>query len=177
MAIGVDNRLKSNVYKKGSPLDPPDAPKGKGRSFAPQIADSAVSDQANNILASSAGGSRMAMQGMDRAGVSRGRGQQYRADYAQAAGDTQARLGAAQTAMGAASANAQARQAYQSERDALGMNSAGLLESLRSSSASQGMARRGMEQDTMETMARNRFGLDSIQLDTSPLLQKLLTRM
>lgn len=179
MAIGVDNRLKSNVYAKGSPLAPPGKkPEGqKAYMRAPQIADSAVADQSNNMLAAAAGGARMAMQGMDRAGVSRGRGQEYRGEYAQGMGDAQARLGAAQAAMGAATANAQARQAYQGEIDAMGLNTSGLLEALRSSKASQGLARRGMQRDLLEAHRQGQMGLDSIQLDTTPLLRGLLNRL
>lgn len=173
MAIGVDNRLKPPASTSASPLSSPGQAKQYMR--APQIADSAIADQANNLLAASSGGSRTAMQNMDRAGVSRGRGHQYRGDYAQAQADVQGRLAAAQATQGATAANAQARQEYRSQLEASKLNTAGLLESLRTSKNAQGLARRSMQQNLLEAHRQGQLGLDSIQLDTSPLLERLLT--
>jgi hypothetical protein len=179
MAIGVDNRLKQKVYRGDPPLSVPgDGSSEKKKTYslrASQVSDSAVADQQNTILATSAGGGRLAMQGLDRAGLSRGRGHQYRADYAQGMGQAMSQLGATQVGMNAAGANAAARQAVDSEMRANDINSRGLLESLRSGAAAQNNARKGFAQDLYEANARGRMGMASLpQLDYSSILQALL---
>jgi hypothetical protein len=136
----------------------------------PMINDGKVQDVVSNQLASSAGAGQMAMQGMDRAGVSRGRGQQYRADMAQAGADVSARTAAAKTEMGAAAANANTQAAYDNAMRNEQLSNAGMLESLRNMSAMERLARQGWLQDQSEARRRGQFGLDQIQLDYTPLL-------
>jgi hypothetical protein len=159
-----------------SPLAKPGAaPAQKAPAFGyrpPMIADSAVQDAVNNQLASSAGVGRASYE--DRAGISRGRGQERMADMAQAAADAKARVGAAQTEMGAASANAAAQNAYDTTMRSEQLANAGLLENLRSANAMQGISNRGRQQDLFEAIRRGQFGLDSIYLDRSPLIDSLL---
>lgn len=173
MAIGADMSLP---HSQPSPLKKPAAaPMRKTPSYGyrpPMIADSAVQDAVNNQMASSAGVDRASYN--DRAGISRGRGQERMADMAQATADAKARVGAAQTEMGAASANAAAQNAYDTTMRAEQLGNAGLLENLRSANAMQGIAKQGWQQDLMEAIRRGRFGLDSIYLDKSPLIDSLL---
>lgn len=135
----------------------------------PAIADSSVQSVVNNQLAASGGAGRATLAGMDRAGISRGKGQERMADLAQAGADVSARSQAAQTEMGAAAANAGARQAYDNTMrgEQLGNNS--LLEGLRNSGALERITKQGWQQDLLEAMRRGQFGLDSMQLDLSPL--------
>lgn len=139
----------------------------------PMISDSAVQSQANNLLAGSAGAGRAAMQATDRAGVSRGRGQEFRAEMGQAQADAQARVGAAGVEMGAADANAKARNAYETAMRGEQVANEGLLNNLRHQTAMEQLAKRGWGQDQSEARRRGRLGLDSIYLDASPLLQGL----
>jgi hypothetical protein len=138
------------------------------------ISDSAVAGQVNNIFAGAAGSGRAAMQSMDRAGISRGKGQQLRSDMTQAGADVQAATGAAQTEMGAADSNNRARQAYDVAMRSEQIGNSGLLESLRASKAREGVAKQGWQQDLVEAMRRGQLGLDSIQLDTSPLVNWMM---
>lgn len=167
MAIGADTSLPGNTKSplRGTPAfgAPP-----------PMVNDGRVADQRNNLLAGAAGAGRSAMQGMDRAGLSRGRGQQLRADMAQAGADVEAATAAQQTEMGAANANRAARQAYDTTMRGERNANAGLLEGLRASNVRERLARQGWQQDLFEAMRRGQFGLDSIYLDTSPLLDSLL---
>jgi hypothetical protein len=138
------------------------------------IPDSAVQDQVNNLMASGAGQQRTAMTGMDRAGISRGKGQRYMSDMAAASADVQARTGAAKAEMDAAGANASARNAYENTRDSERMMAGGLLENLRNMQAMESLTKRGFGQDLYETNRRGQFGLDSQYLDMSSLLSALL---
>jgi hypothetical protein len=139
----------------------------------PMLNDGKVQDVVSNQLASSAGAGQAAMQGMDRAGVSRGRGQQYRADMAQAGADVQSRARAAQTEMGASAANANAQMAYDTAMRNEQLSNAGLLDNLRNNEAMERLAQQGRRQDLNETRRRGQFGLDQIQLDYTPLLGSL----
>ena len=173
MAIGADYSLPKG---QPSPLAKPSAapmqsvPKYGYR--PPMIADSAVQDSVNNQMAASAGVKRAAYD--DRAGMSRGRGQERMADMAQATADAKARVGAAQTEMGASAANAAAQNAYDTTMRGEQLSNSGLLENLRSAKAMQGVAKRGWQQDLMEAVRRGQFGLDSIYLDRTPLVDSLL---
>lgn len=165
--IGADSSLRSpapkrNAFSLGQPAPPP------------MIPDGAVQDSVNNMMAAGAGQQRAAMTGMDRAGLSRGRGHQSMADYAAASSDAKARAGAAQVEMEAAGANAAARNAYENARNQERLMGAGLLENLRNTQAMEQIARRGFGQDMYEANRRGQFGLDSQYLDLSPLLSALL---
>lgn len=176
MAIGADMSLPKS---QPSPLRGLTAPASRQQSppsygyRPPMLNDGRVQDVVSNQLASSAGAGQMAMQGMDRAGVSRGRGQQYRADMAQAGADVRARTAAAQTEMGAAAANANAQAAYENAMRSEQASNAGLLENLRNTEAMERLARQGWRQDLNEARRRGQFGLDQIQLDYTPLLSGL----
>jgi len=138
------------------------------------VDDRRVADQKNNLLAGSAGAGQVALQSMDRAGVSRGKGQQFRADLAQAGADVEASAGAEQAEMGASMANRSAAQAYDTTMQGERLANAGLLENLRAASLRERYAKQGWQQDLFEAMRRGQFGLDSIYLDTSPLIDALL---
>jgi hypothetical protein len=137
------------------------------------ITDRAVQSSVNNTLAAAAGSGRSALQEMDRAGVSRGKGQQFRADMAQAGADAKARAGAAGAEMEAANSNAAARLAYDSAMRNEQLSNQGLLENLRHSGAMEDVARRGWRQSLAEAQRRGQYGLDSLQPDMS-LLNVLL---
>lgn len=175
MAIGADLSLPSTSKSPLRPGAQPAAPKTPAFGAAPpMINDAKVADQTNNMFAGAAGAGQAAMQQMDRAGVSRGRGQQFRADMAQAGADVQAATGAAQVEMGAAEANNRARQAYDVTMRGEKLGNDGLLENLRSATKREQIAKQGWQQDLYEAMRRGQFGLDSIYLDTSPLINSLL---
>lgn len=175
MAAGFDGALKSSAPSPLAPARPAQKQPGYPSygSPPPMIADSAVADQSNNLLAGAAGQGRSAMQGMDRAGVSRGRGQQGRSDMAESMGNVQGQLAAAKNAMGAASANSQAAQTYENTMKSERLGNNGLLEQLRHNQQLEGLAKRGWAQNTYETMRRGQLGLDSQYLDTSGLLGQL----
>jgi hypothetical protein len=134
------------------------------------VSDGAVQSVVNNQLAASAGAGRAALASMDRAGVSRGAGQRYRADMAEAAADVGARSSAADTEMKAAAGNAQARSAFDYAMRDEQLSNSGLLANLRDTSATESLASRSRAQAISQAMRRGQFGLDSIYLDTTPLV-------
>lgn len=172
MAIGADMKLPGPKKPPAAPMRREAARPSAG--MPPMIADSAVQDVGNNLLAGAAGSGALALKEMDRAGVSRGKGQQYRADLAQAEADATSRSGAVKAEMGAAAANANASNAYDFMTQGERLADASLLEGLRTSAAMENLANRRREQDLYEARRRGQFGLDSISLDYSPLLQGLL---
>lgn len=169
MALGADMSLPS---RNQSPLRGKSVPTFGAQ--PPMMDDRRVSDQRNNLLAGAAGAGRVAMQGMDRAGVSRGRGQQLRSDMAQASADVEASTAAQQADMGASNANRAARQSYENTMRGEQVANAGLLENLRSNTVRERLAKQGWQQDLYEAMRRGQFGLDSIYLDKTPLIDALL---
>ena len=166
--IGADVGLKGTSRSPLSSLATP------GYSAAPpMITDRAVQGSVNNTLASSAGSDRAALQEMDRAGISRGRGQQFRADMAQAGADSKARAGAAGAEMEAANSNAAARLAYDSAMQNEQLSNQGLLENLRHSRSMEDVAKQGWRQSLAEAQRKGQYGLDSLQPAVS-LLNVLL---
>jgi hypothetical protein len=176
MAVGMDRSLpKQGRQVLGAPGRPPAPQQGAAPSYAsrpPAIADRAVQDVTNNMLASSYGAGQMARKEGDRAGISRGKASQYYADIAQTAADAKAQGAAAGAEMEAASANAQARMAYDNTMKAERSANDGLLEGLRSNAAQERLARRGWQQDLYEALSRGQLGLDSMNLDWTPLMDK-----
>lgn len=168
MPIGADIGLPKRSGGRPSPLSMP-------RQSPPMISDSAVQSQVNNTRAAGVGGGRVAMQAMDRAGVSRGRGQQMRADMAEAVGDVQSRIAANDAQSGAAASNAQAQYAYDAAMRGEQMGGRGLLEGLRNARAMAALQQQGFGRNEYEAAARGQFGLDSIYLDKTPLLNTLLS--
>jgi hypothetical protein len=168
--LSADRSLRS---QQPSPLAPVKA-KPKFGYMPPMIGDSTVADAQNNTRASSAGVGRMAMTDMDRAGISRGRGNQYASQIAEASADADARAGAAKQQMGADVANAAARQTYDFAMQGEQIGNSGLLENLRNQNAMAGWTRRGFGQNLREANRRGQFGLDQLQLDYTPFLQSLL---
>ena len=175
MAVFADTSLPKSAP---SPLAQPKAAKQQAApSFAPpppMISDSSVQDSVNNQMAAAAGAGRATLAGMDRAGVSRGRGQQRMADMAEASADALARMGAAKTEMGAAAANAAAQQTYQNTMRGEHISNTGLLENLRQATAMERIQQRGWKQDLNEAIRRGQFGLDSIYLDRTPIIDALM---
>ena len=181
MALGLDRRLPGSIHSAltRTLANPPAAPQAMGAppsyaSVPPAISDRSVQDVANNAMASGYGAREMATRGLDRAGLSRGKGHSYYGDVAQANADVQAAGQAASADMQAAAANAQARMAYDNTMRAERRSNDSLLESLRSTQAQERQARRGWQQDLYETLARGKQGLDSMDLDWTPLMSGLL---
>lgn len=174
MAVGFDRALPR---QQPSALGvQPRGPMQRGPGLAPpSISDARVQDVVNNQRAASAGIGTGAMRQMDRAGVSRGRGQQYAGDIAQQGADIEARSKAAQTEMGAAIANAGARQAYEQTMNAERTATGGLLEGLRNANAMENFQRRGWQDAARQARRRGQFQLDSMQPDYSPLLSGLFS--
>lgn len=182
--IGGDMNVRGGTFSPGGPAPAPprwpmrpQEPSQTGSAFgrAPQaISDEAVQNVTNNQLARSAGAGMSALQGMDRAGVSRGKGQRSRADMAQAMADVGAQGQAARTQMGAASMNAKAQQDWENMRRQEQLGTQGLLEGLRSQRARERMSGMGFAQNIYEALANGQMNLNSIQLDYSPFLSSLM---
>ena len=186
MAIGGDYTIPRGTFSPGGPEKSPppwslkpQSTKGTGGAApygqAPgMIGDDIVQSVANNQMAQSAGAGMQALQGMDRAGVSRGKGQRDRAEAAQAMADVASAGAANKTQMGVASANAKAQRDYENTMRMEQLGTKGLLEGLRAARAREGLASRGWSQDIYEALANGQFNLDSIQLDMSPFLRGLM---
>lgn len=173
MAVYADQTLPKTLP---SPLKPP-ASQQKVPSLGfqpPRINDATVSAAVNNKMAAGVGAGRAALAETDRAGVSRGKGQQRLADMADASADTQARAGAIQTEMEAAAANSAAQREFENTMRAEQLGDRGLLEGLRTATAMERIQKKGWQQDLYEAMRRGQFGLDSIYLDRTPLFEALL---
>lgn len=140
----------------------------------PMISDSVVQTYGNNKIAGAAGAGRMAMTDADRAGLSRGKGQRYAADIAQAGADVGARNDAVGAQMQASAANVGAQNEYENTMRNEQLGNAGLLENLRHQTSMAGTQRRGLQQNMYEAMRNGQFGLDQIRPDYSRLLGSLL---
>lgn len=178
MALGSDGRLGAAPRMNTTMSPPRQSPSGgvsRRYSGAPQVDDGAVSAYANDRMAQAAGAAQGAVQSMDRAGVSRGKGQRYASEFAEASADADARADVAKMQLGVAQQNATARQAYQNMKANERLNTEGLLENLRSNQANERMARQGWGQDLYEAVRRGQFGLDQMRLDMSPLWQRLFS--
>ena len=179
MAIGADRSLPSRVTSplRAAPAGPsPVAPRAapSAAAMAPRIDDRRVADQSNNLYART-GAKELALQGMDKAGISRGKGQQFRAEMAQAQQSSANRADAMRTEAGASQANVSAAQQYEAMRNSEKMSNEGLLQNLRDSERQERMARQSAGMDAYETALRGQFNLDSMQLDYTPLLRQLLS--
>lgn len=187
MAIGGDYTIGGGNFDPGPPKPPlpgwttkPQASKQAAAGPSPygqapgMIGDEVVQGVVNNQLAQSGGAGMTALQGMDRAGMSRGRGQRSRADTIQATADVGAASAANRTQMGVASANAKMQRDYDNTMRMEQLGTQGLLEGLRSARAKEGIASRGWAQDVYEALANGQLNLDSIQLDLSPFLRSLM---
>lgn len=179
MALGSDTRMgpAPRLYTSMSPK-PGSAPTrspAQRYNGAPQINDSAVSSAANNRLAEAGGAAQGAIREMDRAGTSRGKGQQYAASIAEAAADADARSDVAKMEQGVAMQNAAARQSYDNMKKNERLSTEGLLEQLRGNDISERLARQGWGLDAYEALRRGQFGLDQMRLDMSPLWQRLFS--
>ena len=178
MALGSDGRL-GGAPRMNTTMSPPRQAPPAGRSMrytgAPQIDDSAVADYGNDRMAAAAGAAQGAVREMDRAGVSRGKGQRYASEIAEAGADADARADVAKMGLDVGRQNAAARQAYDNMKANERLNTQGLLENLRSSQASERLARQGWAQDLYEAVQRGQFGLDQMRLDMSPLWQRLFS--
>lgn len=172
MAVGMDRALPR---QQPTVLRP--APQGPMRygPTPPSISDGRVQDVVNNQRAASAAIGTGTLRAGDRAGVSRGRGQQYMADIAQQGADIQARSAAAQTEMGAAAQDAATRQSYEQTMNAERAASGGLLEGLRNARAMENISRRGWQEASRQSRRRGQFQLDSMQPDYTPLLYGLFS--
>jgi hypothetical protein len=174
MPLAMDSKLPS---QSRSPLrsGPASAPAmSRNTRMAPRINDRSVADQANNLYGRT-GAREMKLQSMDRAGISRGKGQKYRAEMAGAMQDSQNRADAMQAEMGASQANAAAAQQYDAMRNSERMNNQGLLQNLRDNQRQARSARQSAGMDAYETMLRGQYALDSMQLDRTPLLGALFS--
>lgn len=172
MAIGMDRALPANNQPALKMPTTGPAPSYPGR--APAMDDRRVQAAKNNMAASSYGAAQLGRQEMDRAGVSRGRGHSYYGDVAQTQADAKASGAAAGVELEASMADAKARQDYDNQARSERTANQGLLANLRNAESGERRARRGMQQDIYEAMARGQFGLDSMNLDQSSLLDYLL---
>ena len=173
MAIGFDPNLRST---QPSPLVKPKGPAApqKGSPYRPfAINDNAVADYQNNQRAAGVGAGRAALSATDRAGVSRGRGQQYVANMAEAAATSEATASADKAGMSAGIANANAQRSYDNTLASERLTNSGLLEGLRNTSAMERLSARDRAMNIQEAIRRGQFGLDQQQLDYSPLIGNL----
>ena len=186
MGAGSDVTLGGGTFAPGPPKPMPPRwpttpqPKqvvGQGQSFgrAPGgIGDNISQSAENNAMAAGAGAGMAALQGMDRAGISRGAGQRSRADMAQATADVGGKMKSEQIQQGIASANNKNQQQYDHMMRMEQLGNQGLLEGLRTQGARERMANSGWAQDVYEALQNGQFGLDSIGLDYSPLVRSLM---
>lgn len=171
--IGMDRGLRSTSQQ---PLrQQPSAPMRQTPAAArpPGISDAAVQGAVNNQLASGYGAGRMALSNQDRAGVSRGRGQQYYANVAQEGADVEGAANATKTMADASAANQNAAWQYDTAMRNEQLANQGLLEGLRNSQAMAQLANQQRGQQLYEAYRNGQFGLDQQQLDYTPLLQGL----
>lgn len=177
MAIGADTRLNGvgRSVLAASPQAPMQRPASTPSYGArpPMISDASVQGAVNNQMAAANGSARSALLDMDRGGMSRGRGQQYASQIAEAGANAQARAGAAQAEMGAAAANASANNAYDYAMQQERLGNSGLLENLRNQNALARTQRGGFAEDMYEARRRGQYGLDMIQPDFSPFWDAL----
>lgn len=177
MAVGADYSIRSKSPSGLTPPRGPAAPQQSQPSGTPfrryAMNDNAVSAMANNQRAAGVGAGRMALAESDRAGMSRGKGQQYLADIAEAGATAAGNNAANMTESGAGIADANAQRAFENTASNERLSNAGLLEGLRNNKAMERLAGRGWQQDIYEAMRRGRFGLDQQQLDYTPLLGSL----
>jgi hypothetical protein len=166
MALGDDRSLGKTKQATGG------TPSLAG--MPPMVSDAAVQDVGNNQRAAAAGTGAVSLSEMDRAGVSRGKGQQRMASMAQAGADAKASLDSAKAESMASMQNASARQAYDATMRGEKLQNDSLLESLRDAKVGERLAKRGWQQDAYEAMRRGQFGLDSIYTDTTPLISWLM---
>jgi hypothetical protein len=177
MAVGADTRL--NGFGRSPLAAARPAPMQQTASTPsygprpPMVSDSAVQGSVNNIMAGSDGTARGALLEQDRGGVSRGRGQQYASQIAEAGANMQGRASAAQVEMGAAGANASANNAYDYAMQQEKIGNGGLLENLRNQNALARTQRQGYAQDMYEANRRGQFGMDQIAPNYSPIWDSL----
>lgn len=172
--ISADPGLR---YKQPSAIAPPaPQPAQKSAGFRPlAINDKALGSLENNQMAAGVGAGRVALSGLDRAGVSRGKGQQYAADMAEASSQADSQTAMNKSRQDAGMADSEANRAYSNTLANERTGNSGLLEGLRNSSAMEQLSKRGLSQNTYEAIRRGQFGLDQIGLNYSPLLQSLFS--
>lgn len=173
MAIGADPALRAT---QPSPLAVPKGPASsqRGTPFRPYaMNDKALANYQNNQLAMGVGAGRAALSAGDRNGVSRGRGQQYAANMAEAASNAESQATSNKAEMSTAIADANAQRAYDNTRANERIANSGLLEGLRNTSAMERLSGRERALNMYEAMRRGQFGLDQQQLDYSPLIANL----
>lgn len=139
----------------------------------PMISDRSVQAVANNQLASGYGARETALGESDRRGISRGKGQQYFANVAQEAADAQGQAAAAKTQMDAAAANNAAQYEWENSMRNEKLANASLLEGLRNTQAMENLGYMANAQQLSQGNRSRQFGLDSMSLDYTPLLQGL----
>lgn len=168
--IGVDNRLKSQL-----PTALPQPKKSPQMNYPGMISQQRVDAVSNNMLASAVGEGRVANPWkMAGRGMSRGRAAEARGQRAQDDAMAQAQLGSAQNQMQAADANAKTRFAYDSLMESERLGNQGLLNNLMDARQRSALARQGFGLDEMQTHMQGKLGLDSMYLNTSPILKYLL---
>ena len=159
MAIGMDNKLKSQT----SPAYQ-----------APRVSDAKVQTANNNMIAASYGADRAAQQNMAGRGMSAGKGQEARGQRAQDKATIQGYMGAAKNSMDASQANASMQLAADNMHQMEKLGYQGLLNGLSDAKQNQMLANKGMSADYYDANNRHRLAMDSMYLDTRPLLQSLL---
>lgn len=172
MAIGMDSSLRGNSRQQVHAPMQATASRPQA-SPAPQISEAAVQGAVNNQLASGYGTRESALRGQDRAGISRGKGQQYYANAAQESADTTAAANATKTMMDVAAANNATQFDYDKTMWNESLSRQNILEGLRNSQAMAGLGVAAAQMQAALAAKRGKFSLDSMQLDYTPLLQGL----
>lgn len=167
--IGVDNRLKSQL-----PTALPQPKKSPQVNYPGMISQQRVDAVSNNMLAGAAGTGQAYQQKLAGRGMSRGRAAEARGQRAQDDATAQAQLGSAQNQMQASEANAKTRFAYDSLRESERLGNQGLLSNLMDARQRSTLAKQGFSLDEMQTRMQGQLGLDSMYLNTSPILKYLL---
>ena len=159
MAVGMDNKLRSQNNSAYS---------------APRVSDKAVANYGNNMMAMHHGTGRATQQSMGGRGMSAGRGQEARGQRAEDQAKVKGYTAAAQNAMQAASSNASMALATEQMRDMEKLGYQGLLNGLSDQRQQAMLANKSRAADMYSAANQHRLGMDSIYLDTNPLLASLL---
>ena len=162
--IGIDNKLKSSATPALSPKAP---------SF-PRVSDRKVTEANNNVLAGAYGTDRATQQKMAGRGMSSGRGHEARSERSQHDATIQAHLGAAGNDMDASQANANMALAYDTMRKGEDINTVGLLQGLSNSRQQAMLGKQSQSNQMYGENLRHNLAMDSMYLDTSPILQYLM---
>ena len=159
MAVGMDNKLKSHSNPAYA---------------VPRVSDKAVANYGNNMMAQHSGTNRATQQKMAGRGMSAGRGHEARGQRAEDSAQVKGYAAATKNDMAAAGTNASMAQSAEHMHEMEKLGNQGLLQGLYDQRQQNMLAAKSMGADRYAAGNQHRLGMDSIYLDTNPLLASLL---